>query len=139
MKNKGKAKYNDIKNSDEYKQFIEGENVIIKLIGIAYVPNSAIVMIIKLDDKITIKNKYPHITGFIKDFPPKYSNNIMECIMKNKDINKAYESLMNGKELNEKENLFCDKIEIEGKNYNAYVKFLEESVELSSCMHAFEK
>ena len=136
---KGKTKYNEIKNLDEYKQFIEGEKVNIKLIGIAYVPNSAIVMIIKMDDKIKIQNEYPHITGFIKDFAPKYSNNIMKGIMKNKDINKSYELLMDGKELNEKENLFCDKIEIEGETYNAYVKFLEESVELSSCMHAFEK
>ena len=47
-------------------------------------------MIIKLDNEIKVGNKYPHITGFIKDFKPKYSNNIMECVMENKNIkNKA--------------------------------------------------
>ena len=60
--------------------------------------------------------------------------------MKNKNINKSYEILMAGKEkLSEKENLFCEKIEIDKKSYLAYVKFLEEPVVLSSCMHAFEK
>ena len=137
---KGKTKYNEIANTDEYKQFIEGENVNIKLIGVVYVPNCSIVMIIKLDNKISIKNKYPHITGFIKDFPPKYSNNIMECIMDNKTINKSYEILLEGKsKLDEKEISFCEKIEIDKKYHMAYVKFLEESVDLTSCMHAFEK
>ena len=137
---KGKGRYNEIINTEEYKQFIEGENVVIKLIGIVYVPRCSIVMIIKVDDKISIKNKYPHITGFIKDFPPKYSNNIMECIMENKEINNAYKLLMEGKtKLNEKDSIFCEKIEIDRKSHNAYVKFLGESVDLSSIMHAFEK
>jgi hypothetical protein len=137
---KGKGRYNEIINTEEYKQFIEGENVVIKLIGIVYVPRCSIVMIIKVDDKISIKNKYPHITGFIKDFPPKYSNNVMECIMENKEINNAYKLLMEGKtKLNEKDSIFCEKIEIDRKSHNAYVKFLGESVDLSSIMHAFEK
>ena len=137
---KGKGKYNEIINTEEYKQFIEGENVVIKLTGIVYVPRCSIVMIIKVDDKISIKNKYPHITGFIKDFPPKYSNNVMECIMENKEINNAYKLLMEGKtKLNEKDSIFCEKIEIDRKSHNAYVKFLGESVDLSSIMHAFEK
>jgi len=136
---KGKAKYNEIAKTEEYNQFIEGENVNVKLIGVVYVPNGSIVMIINIDNKISIKNKYPHVTGFIKDFQPKYSNDIMECIMKNKNINKSYEILMAGKEkLSEKENLYCEKIEIDKKSYLAYVKFLEEPVDLTSCMHAFE-
>ena len=137
---KGRDKYNDIAKTDEYKQFIEGENVKIKLIGVIYVPSSDIVLIIKIDDKISIKNKYPHITGFVKDFAPKYSNNVMECVMKNKDINKFYQILMDGKDkLNVNNSLFCEKIHIENKSYNAYVKFLDAPVDLSSYMHAFEK
>ena len=137
---KGRDKYNDIAKTDEYKQFIEGENVKIKLIGVIYVPSSDIVLIIKIDDKICIKNKYPHITGFVKDFAPKYSNNVMECVMKNKDINKSYQILMDGKDkLNVNNSLFCEKIHIENKSYNAYVKFLDAPVDLSSYMHAFEK
>jgi hypothetical protein len=137
---KGRDKYNDIAKTDEYKQFIEGENVKIKLIGVIYVPSSDIVLIIKIDDKISIKNKYPHITGFVKDFAPKYSNNVMECVMKNKDINKSYQILMDGKDkLNVNNSLFCEKIHIENKSYNAYVKFLDAPVDLSSYMHAFEK
>ena len=54
---KGKGRYNEIINTEEYKQFIEGENVVIKLIGIVYVPRCSIVMIIKVDDNISIKNK----------------------------------------------------------------------------------
>ena len=136
---KGKTKYYEIAETDEYKQFIEGENVNIKLIGVVYVPNSSIVMIIKIDDKICIKNKYPHITGFIKDFPPKYSNDVMECIMMNKLINRSYELLLDGKSnLDEKEKLFCEKIEVDNQSHFAYVKFLDESVDLSSYMHAFE-
>ena len=97
-------------------------------------------MIIKIDDKISIKNKFPHITGFVKDFAPKYSNNVIECVMKNKDINKSYQILMDGKEkLNVNDSLFCEKIEIEKESYNAYVKFLDSPVNLSSYMHAFEK
>ena len=60
--------------------------------------------------------------------------------MKNKDINKSYEALMNGKlKLDEKENLFSEKIEIEKKYYVAYVKFLDTPADLSSNMHAFEQ
>ena len=137
---KGREKYNVIAKTEQYQQFIEGEEVKIELIGVIYVPNGAIVMIIKLDNEIKVGNKYPHITGFIKDFPPKYSNNIMECVMKNKDINKSYEALMNGKlKLDEKENLFSEKIEIEKKYYVAYVKFLDTPADLSSNMHAFEQ
>jgi hypothetical protein len=136
---KGKAKYNEIAKTEEYNQFIEGENVNIKLLGVIYVPNSSIVMIINVEKKISIKNKYPHITGFIKDFKPKYSNDIMECVMENKNINKSYEILMDGKsKLDGKDNLFCEKIEIDKKSHLAYVKFLEEPVDLTSCMHAFE-
>ena len=40
--------------------------------------------------------------------------------------------------LDEKERLFCEKIEIDGYSYNAYINFFEESVDISSCMHAFE-
>jgi hypothetical protein len=137
---KGKGKYNEIAKTDQYKQFIEGEEVKIQLIGIVYVPNGSIVMIIKLDNKISIKNKYPHITGFIKDFAPKYSNNVMECVMENKNINRTYETLMDGKLKSDlKENLFCEKIEIEKKSHVAYVKFFDVPVDLASYMHAFEK
>ena len=137
---KGKTKYNEIAKTEQYEQFIEGEEVKIQLIGIVYVPNGSIVMIIKLDHKISIKNKYPHITGFIKDFAPKYSNNVMECVMENKNINRTYETLMEGKLKSDlKENLFCEKITIEKKSHVAYVKFLDVPVDLASYMHAFEK
>ena len=59
--------------------------------------------------------------------------------MENKNINKSYEILMDGKsKLDGKDNLFCEKIEIDKKPHLAYVKFLEEPVDLTSCMHAFE-
>ena len=38
-----------------------------------------------------------------------------------------------------KENLFCEKIEIEKKSHIAYVKFFDVPVDLASYMHAFEK
>ena len=138
---KGRTKLREISNTDEYKQFIQGEKVTIKLLGVVYVPKSSIVMIIKVDNNVKIKNEYPHITGFIKDFPPKYSNNIMENIMKNKEIKKIYDKLMSkdGK-LDGKESLvFSDEIKIDGKSYNAYVNYLEEPIEIESIMNAFEK
>ena len=47
---------------------------------------------------------------------------------------------MDGKDkLNVNNSLFCEKIHIENKSYNAYVKFLDAPVDLSSYMHAFEK
>jgi hypothetical protein len=136
---KGKTKYNEIAKTEQYKQFIEGEKVNIKLKGIIYVPSSTIVMIIKIEDGIRINNKFPHITGFIKDFKPKHSNDVMECVMENKDIKNCYEKLMKGDDkLDEKERLFCEKIEIDGYSYNAYINFFDEPVDISSCMHAFE-
>ena len=138
---KGKTKFSEIIKSEEYKQFIQGEKVEVKLIGIAYVPHSSIVMIIKVDKNVKIKNAYPHVTGFIRDFAPKYSNNIMENIMKNRDIKNIYNKLMNeDAKLSEKDiKLYTEKIEIDGKSYNAYVKYFCESVELESHMNAFEK
>ena len=138
---KGRTKFSEIANTEEYKQFIQGEKVMIKLLGIAYVPKSSIVMIIKVDKNIKIKNDYPHVTGFIKDFAPKYSNNIMENIMKDKDIKNIYDKLMKeDSKLSDEENLlFSCEIKIDGKSYTAYVRYLEEPVELESSMHAFEK
>ena len=138
---KGRTKFSDIAKTEEYKQFIQGEKVMIKLLGIVYVPESAIVMIIKVDKNIKINNTYPHVTGFIKDFAPKYSNNIMENIMKNNKIKSVYDKLMSsdGCKLDGKECLFSDSIEIDGYSYNAYVKYLEEPVDLESTMNAFEK
>ena len=138
---KGKTKFSEISKTEEYKQFIQGEKVEVKFIGIAYVPHSSIVMIIKVDKNIKIKNAYPHVTGFIRDFAPKYSNNIMENVMKNKDIKNIYDKLMNeDTKLSEKDiKLYTSNIEIDGKSYNAYVKYFDESVELESYMNAFEK
>jgi len=138
---KGKTKFSEISKSDEYKQFIQGEKVGINLLGIAYVPRSSIVMIIKVDKSVKIKNAYPHVTGFIRDFAPKYSNNIMENIMKNKDIKNIYDKLINeDTKLSDKDSkLYSDKIEIDGKIYNAYVKYFDEPVELETYMNAFEK
>ena len=114
----------------------------IKLLGIVYVPESTIVMIIKVDKSIKIKNAYPHVTGFIKDFAPKYSNDVMENIMKNKEIKSVYDKLIksdNDVKLNEKECLFSDEIDIDGYAYNAYINYLENPVELEIIIHAFEK
>ena len=138
----GKTKFREIANTEEYKQFMQGEKVMIKLLGIVYVPESTIVMIIKVDKSIKIKNAYPHVTGFIKDFAPKYSNDVMENIMKNKEIKSVYDKLIksdNDVKLNEKECLFSDEIDIDGYAYNAYINYLENPVELESTMHAFEK
>ena len=65
----------------------------------------------------------------------------MENIMKNKDIKNIYDKLMNeDTKLSEKDiKLYTSKIEIDGKTYNAYVKYFDESVELESYMNAFEK
>ena len=137
---KGKQKFSEIAKTDEYKQFIQGEKVMIKLLGVVYVPESTIVMIIKLDKNIKIKNTYPHITGFIKDFAPKYSNNVMECIMKNKEIKGVYDSLIKEDEykLSGKE-CYHEEIEIDDYAYDAYIRFLEKPIELDSTMNAFEK
>ena len=98
-------------------------------------------MIIKVDKNVKIQNTYPHVTGFIKDFAPKYSNNIMQNIMENKEIKNVYDKLINNKDtkLNAKECLFSEEIDIDGYVYNAYVNYLENPVELESTMHAFEK
>ena len=139
---KGRTKFSEISKKEEYEQFIQGEKVIIKILGVVYVPYSSIVMIIKVDNDVKIQNTYPHITGFIKNFAPKYSNNIMENIMENKDIKSLYDKLMNDDDckISENEKLFySDEIKIDGKNHNAYVKFLKEPIEVESVMNAFEK
>ena len=139
---KGKTKFSEIEKTDEYKQFIQGEKVPIKLLGIVYVPESSVVMIIKVDKNIKIKNAYPHITGFIKDFAPKYSNNIMENIMQNKDIKSIYDGMMNSddsKYTGKLDLIHSEVIEIDGYEYDAYVRFFEKPVELESTMNAFEK
>ena len=139
---KGKTKFSEISKSDEYRQFIQGEKVEVKLIGIAYVPQSSIVMIIKVDKNVKIRNTYPHVTGFIKDFAPKYSNNIMENIMKNKNIKNMYDKLIMNEDTKLSENdikFYTEKIEIDGYTYNAYVKYFDEHVKLESYMNAFEK
>ena len=61
--------------------------------------------------------------------------------MGNKEIKSIYDKLMSDDDckISEKECLYSDEIKIEGKKHVAYVKYLEEPIEIESVMNAFEK
>ena len=123
------------KDIEEYQQFIEGKKVIINLLGIIYVPDACIVLIIKTKDNIKINNQYSHITGFIKTFAPKDSNTVLEAVMKNQDIKNLYNKMISSEEckFNEKDCLlYSEKIQVNRHSYTAYVKFVERQIELES-------
>ena len=137
---KGNKNLNEIKNEKAYIQFKESEIVKVKLIGIIYIPNKTIVMIIKIQNGIVSINKYPHVTSFINQYAPKTSNEVLEKVLLNKDALDKYNSIINGNNDINTDNDFIQKynLTINKEDVVAYLNLFGKDVDIEGVMHAFE-
>ena len=137
---KGSKNVFEIKNEKSYTQFKEGEIIKVKLIGIIYVPNKTIVMIIKIQNGIVSNNKYPHVTGFINQYPPKASNDVLEKVLLNKDALEQYNKIINENNEINMDNDFIQKynLKINKEDVDAYLNLFGKDIEIEGVMHAFE-
>ena len=134
---KGNKSINEIKNDKSYLQFKEGEINKVKFIGLVYIPNRTIVMIINFSNGIVSNNKYPHVTAFINQYPPKASNDVLEKILLNEDALEKYNNIIK-ENTNEGEFIKKYDIKINKENVDGYLILFEKSVEIEGIMHAFE-
>ena len=134
---KGNKSINEIQNDKSYLQFKEGEINKVKFIGLVYIPNRTIVMIIKFSNGIVSNNKYPHVTAFINQYPPKASNDVLEKILLNEDDLEKYNNIIK-ENTNEGEFIKKYDIKINKENVVGYLILFEKSVEIEGIMHAFE-
>ena len=142
---KGNQPLSKVENLPQFKKFEEGKICKIKINGMIYIPECLIVLIIKLPGNVCCINKYPHITAFIGKYPPKFSNNAMEEVLKNSEIKILYDKIMkNDNEesidtnLNE-ENYFNLNININNEDVTAYIYLSTKELIIEGNMHAFEK
>ena len=134
---KGNKSINEIQNDKSYLQFKEGEINKVKFIGLVYIPNRTIVMIIKFSNGIVSNNKYPHVTAFINQYPPKASNDVLEKILLNEDALEKYNNIIK-ENTNEGEFIKKYDLKINKENVVGYLILFEKSVEIEGIMHAFE-
>lgn len=64
-----------------YENFEEGLNVPIEVLAMAYVPNKIICGVCLPDPNlIEIENKIPHMTLFVEEWAPRFSNNVLQAL-----------------------------------------------------------
>jgi len=102
-------------------------------------------LIIKLPNDVCSINKFPHITGFVGKYPPKFSNNAMEEILKNSEVKSLYDKIMKEEKEEDidtnlkEENYFNFDININNEDVSAYIYLSKKELVVEGMMHAFEK
>ena len=84
---------NDIsqKKDEIYLNYKDRVSVIIDFVGIIIVPYKLVACICFPD--YNVKNKIPHMTTFIDQWEPKYSNDVLESIFINGELKKEFETV----------------------------------------------
>ena len=146
---RGNKSFEEIEKNLAYQQYIENKKIFVTVIGLVYVPEGILCLLIKLNDGIICSGNYPHMTIMRNKYPPKYSNTVIKECLKIKEIKYKYDKIISGeKEENEeittnKENKgdFVRKkqIQIDENLVLAYFVLFEKPFDIQGIMHAFEK
>ena len=143
---KGNKSFEEIENNLAYKQYSEDKNIFVTIIGLIYVPEGILCLLVKLNDGIICNGEYPHMTIIRNKYPPKYSNFVIKECLKYKDIKNEYDKKM--KNINNEDEINTNKKEdfirrkqivIDDNKVTAYFVLYEKSLEIKGTMHAFEK
>ena len=143
---KGDKSFNEIKDHLAYQQYYENKNVFVTVIGLIYVPEGIMCLLIKLNDGIVCNGEYPHMTLMRNKYPPKYSNLVIKECLKFKDFKYEYDKRINGADddngisTSKKEDYINKKqITIDETKVIVYFVLFEKSFDIKGEMHAFEK
>ena len=143
---KGDKSFDEIKDHLAYQQYYENKNVFVTVIGLIYVPEGIMCLLIKLNDGIVCNGEYPHMTLMRNKYPPKYSNLVIKECLKFKDFKYEYDKRINGADddngisTSKKEDYINKKqITIDETKVIVYFVLFEKSFDIKGEMHAFEK
>ena len=119
------------------------------VIGLIYVPEGIMCLLIKLNGGIICSGNYPHMTIMRNKYPPKYSNTVIKECLKIKEIRNKYEKKISG-EKEDEDNINTDnenkgdfiqrkQINIDENLVIVYFVLFEKPFEVQGIMHAFER
>ena len=147
---KGEKPFEEIQNHLAYKQYAENKNVFVTVIGLVYVPEGIMCLLIKLNDGIVCYGDYPHMTIMRNKYPPKYSNLVIKECLKIKEFKYEYEKRINNIKNNDENNgmitttkkedfIQRKQIVIDDNKVIVYYVLFEKSFDAKGTMHAFER
>ena len=146
---KGNKSLEEIGKNLAYQQYIENKKIFVTVIGLVYVPEGIICLLIKLNDGIICSGNYPHMTIIKNKYPPKYSNIVIKECLKIKEIKNKYDKKISEKKEDEEnintnndnkgDLIYRKQIKIDEIFVLVYFVLFEKSFEVQGIMHAFEK
>ena len=147
---KGDKSFEEIQNHLAYRQYAENKNIFATVIGLVYVPEGIMCLLIKLNDGIVCYGDYPHMTIMRNKYPPKYSNLVIKECLKIKEFKYEYEKRINNIKNNDENNgmitttkkedfIQRKQIVIDDNKVIVYYVLFEKSFDVKGTMHAFER
>ena len=143
---KGDKSFESIKDHLAYQQYYENKNVFVTVIGLVYVPEGIMCLLIKLNDGIVCNGEYPHMTLMRNRYPPKYSNLVIKECLKFKEFKYEYEQRINSddndnsiKTTKKGDYIQRKQITIDENKVIVYFLLFEKPFDIKGEMHAFEK
>ena len=143
---KGDKSFESIKDHLAYQQYYENKNVFVTVIGLVYVPEGIMCLLIKLNDGIVCNGEYPHMTLMRNRYPPKYSNLVIKECLKFKEFKYEYEQRINSDDSDNSINttkkgdyIQRKQITIDENKVIVYFLLFEKPFDIKGEMHAFEK
>ena len=144
---RGDKSFEEIENHLAYKQYVEDKNIFVTVIGLVYVPEGIMCLLIRLNDGIVCNGEYPHMTIIRNKYPPKYSNLVIKECLKLKELKYQYDKSININQDNmseisttKKEDFIQRKqIVIDENKVIVYFVIFEKPFDVKGTMHAFER
>jgi hypothetical protein len=147
---RGNKSFEEVEKNLAYQQYAENKKVFVSIIGLVYVPEGIMCLLIKLNDGIICSGNFPHMTIMRNKYPPKYSNTVIKECLKIKEIKKQYDKKISGENDEEEDDISTSseakgdfirkkQIKIDENFVIVYFVLLEKPFDVQGTMHAFEK
>ena len=147
---RGNKSFEEVEKNLAYQQYAENKKVFVSVIGLVYVPEGIMCLLIKLNDGIICSVNFPHMTIMRNKYPPKYSNTVIKECLKIKEIKKQYDKKISGEKDEEEDDISTSsetkgdfirkkQIKIDENFVIVYFVLLEKPFDVQGTMHAFEK
>ena len=148
---RGNKSFEEVEKNLAYQQYAEDKKVFVSVIGLVYVPEGILCLLIKLNDGIICSGNFPHMTIMRNKYPPKYSNTVIKECLKIKELKKKYDKKISGEKDEEEEDEISTSTEAKGdfirkkqikidENFViVYFVLFEKPFDVQGTMHAFER
>jgi hypothetical protein len=146
---RGNKSFEEIEKNLAYQQYAENKKIFVSVIGLVYVPEGIMCLLIKFNDGTICSGNYPHMTIMRNKYPPKYSNIVIKECMKIKEINYKYNKKINGEKEeddiittnneNKGDFIIRKQIKIDENLVMVYFVLFEKAFDVQGIMHAFER